>query len=74
MFYGYNKEGGIVFASEAKNLTDLCDRIMPFPPGHYYVDGEFVRYTDITTVNHYNADDMETVCQKIHAPVGTARR
>ena len=66
MFYGYNKEGGIIFASEAKNLTDLCDRIMPFPPGHYYADGEFVRYTDITTVNHYNADDMETVCQKIH--------
>ena len=66
MFYGYNKEGGIIFASEAKNLTDLCDRIMPFPPGHYYADGEFVRYTDITTVTSYNSDDMETVCQKIH--------
>ena len=66
LFYGYNQNGGIVFASEAKNLIDLCDKIMPFPPGHYYADGEFVRYTDITTVNHYNADDMETVCQKIH--------
>ena len=66
LFYGYNQNGGIVFASEAKNLIDLCDKIMPFPPGHYYADGEFVRYTDITTVTSYNSDDMETVCQKIH--------
>ena len=66
MFYGYDAEGGIVFASEAKNLTGLCKRIMPFPPGHYYADGKFVRYTDITTVNRYSSDDMETACQKIH--------
>ena len=39
MFYGYSKkEHQICFASEAKALFDLCDDIMPFPPGHYYLD------------------------------------
>ena len=36
LHYGYDSEGSIVFASEAKNLVGLCDKIMPFPPGHYY--------------------------------------
>ena len=26
---------------------------MPFPPGHYYADGKFVRYADLTTVTEY---------------------
>ena len=32
LFYGYLADGGILFASEAKNLVGLCGRIMPFPP------------------------------------------
>ena len=38
LFYGYSDKG-IIFASEAKNLVGLCDKIEPFPPGCYY-DGE----------------------------------
>lgn len=49
MFYGYSKkEHQICFASEAKALFDLCDDIMPFPPGHYYLDGQFVCYNDLS--------------------------
>ncbi len=48
LYYGYGREGGICFASEPKDLVGLCDRIMPFPPGHYYMHGEFKPYTDIT--------------------------
>ena len=33
LYYGYDKEGTIIFASEAKNLVNLTDKIMPFPPG-----------------------------------------
>ena len=44
LYYGHDSRGTIVFASEPKNLTGLCDRIRPFPPGHYYKDGEFVCY------------------------------
>ncbi len=35
LFYGYPKDGEIVFASEAKNLTGLVEKVFPFPPGHY---------------------------------------
>ena len=36
LYYGYDRDGAIVFASEPKNLVGLCQEIMPFPPGHYY--------------------------------------
>lgn len=65
LFYGYLQDGSIVFASEAKNLVGICDRITPFPPGHYYADGKFVRYCDLTTVNSYSNDDLDTICKTI---------
>ena len=48
LYYGYDEQGSIVFASEPKNLVGICDRIMPFPPGHYYKQGEFICYNDIS--------------------------
>ncbi|MDD5944839.1 MAG: asparagine synthase B [Clostridia bacterium] len=67
LFYGYLKaDGSIAFASEAKNLVGLVEKVFPFPPGFYYADGEFVRYRDLTTVKEYCHDDLETVCSKIH--------
>lgn len=66
LYYGYDKDGVIIFASEAKNLVGLTDKIMPFPPGHYYKGGEFICYCDIAKVDEVSADDLETVCEKIH--------
>ena len=66
LFYGYPADGEIIFASEAKNLIGLVDKIYPFPPGHYYADGEFVCYTDLTKVEKYSADSLEKVCENIH--------
>ena len=65
LYYGHDSRGTIVFASEPKNLTGLCDRIRPFPPGHYYKDGEFICYCDIAEVSSIITDDTETVCRKI---------
>ena len=65
LFYGYDQDGGIVFSSEAKNLVGLCKEVCPFPPGHYYAYGKFVRYADLTTVKEYSQDDLETVCHNI---------
>ncbi len=39
---------------------------MPFPPGYYYKDGEFICYRDITEVSSVCMDDTETVCKNIH--------
>ena len=66
LYYGYDENGVILFASEAKNLVGLTDRIMPFPPGHYYKGGEFVCYCDIAHQNTVCSDDLETVCKNIH--------
>ena len=66
LYYGYDEKGSIVFASEAKNLVKLVKKVMPFPPGHYYKDGEFICYCDITAVDTVCNDDLETVCHKIH--------
>lgn len=65
LYYGYLSDGAPVFASEAKNLVGLCPEIIPFPPGYYYADGKFVRYADLTTVESYSSDDLETACSKI---------
>ncbi|MBQ6021839.1 MAG: asparagine synthetase B, partial [Clostridia bacterium] len=64
-YYGYGKNGAIIFASEPKNLTGLTDKIMPFPPGHYYKGGEFICYNDIAAVEEVCKDDLETACTKI---------
>ena len=53
LFYGQDPSGNMIFASEAKNLTGLCKRICPFPPGHYWKDGEFRRYIDLTSVRPF---------------------
>lgn len=66
LYYGYDTEGSILFASEPKNLVGLCDKIMPFPPGCYYKGGEFVRYRDIAKVDSVCHDSLETVCRNIH--------
>ena len=65
LFYGHLDDGSIIFASEAKNLVGLCKEICPFPPGHYYAYGRFVRYADLTTVTQYSTDDLDTVCKNI---------
>ena len=50
LYYGYTDSDEIVFASEPKNLVGLVGKIMPFPPGHYYIDGKFVCYADMSKV------------------------
>ena len=65
LFYAYDSEGSIIFASEAKNLIGLSDKVMPFPPGHYYEDGKFICYKDLSKRQTYSSDDLETACKKI---------
>ena len=65
LYYGYDKAGRIIFASEPKNIVGLAEKVMPFPPGHYYADGKFVCYRDMTAVAEVRHDDVETVCENI---------
>lgn len=65
LYYGYDDAGTVLFASEAKNLVGLTAEILPFPPGHYYKNGEFICYRDMTKVEEVVTDDLETVCRNI---------
>ena len=36
LYQGWAKDGSVWFASELKCLISHCERIISFPPGHYY--------------------------------------
>ena len=76
LFYGYSESGRIVFASEAKNLTDIADEVRAFPPGCYYADGEFVRYADPAFPGERVRADIETATRNIREKLvaGIAKR
>jgi asparagine synthase (glutamine-hydrolysing) len=62
LFYGYSKiSNEIMFASEAKALIKLCDKILPFPAGHYYVNGEFVCYHDASKHSKLITGDLDEI-------------
>ena len=65
LFYGCSESGHMAFASEAKNLVGWVKKIFPFPPGHYWMDGQFVRYAAPWEVEHYTYDDLDTVTANI---------
>ncbi len=66
LYYGYDVDQHIVFASEPKNIISVCKEIFPFPTGHYYTDGEFHCYRDMASAASYTTEDTETVCEHIH--------
>jgi asparagine synthase (glutamine-hydrolysing) len=40
LYWGRDGEGNLYVASEMKAICDLCTRVEPFPPGHYFRKGE----------------------------------
>ena len=73
MFYGYDKATGeIAFASEAKGLIDWCQDIHPFPPGHYYLNGEFICYNDIADPKVVVDQDLDTITQTLRTKLEKA--
>src|SRR5690606_21347103 len=66
LFYGYDTEGDIYFASEVKSLHSICKTVAPFPPGHCYDGQNFIQYTDIARVETYNNDEQEAIFENIN--------
>lgn len=60
LFYGIQLENSLLaFASEIKALQGICKDIKPFPPGHYYYEGQFVQYADMTKSLAHNDLDYK---------------
>ena len=66
LYYGYDGDGHILFASEPKNLTGVCGKIRPFPPGHYWEDGRFICYARPYEAKAYSSDTPEQISGNIH--------
>lgn len=67
LFYGYMEETKeIVFASEVKAIINVVEKVLPFPPGHYYVKGEFIKYSDLLDIQDYNKDLFEDILLNIN--------
>ena len=66
LYYGRTADDATAFASEAKNLIGLCERILPFPPGCCWDGERFVRYADPAHVDQFVMDGEETVCRRLH--------
>ena len=65
LYWGRTKDGVMCFASEPRNLTSLCDKVMPFPPGCYWRRGRFTRYTDIAKADKFVDGDLDEICGNI---------
>jgi asparagine synthase (glutamine-hydrolysing) len=50
LFFGYDSSGKICFASEVKALMPFCEKVEPFPPGHYYENDRFQVFHDYSKV------------------------
>ncbi len=65
LFYGYDKKGVMVFASEAINLVGIVDKIFPFPPGHFYCEGKFLRYSNVAKPDKKCYDSTDKIFVEI---------
>lgn len=61
LFYGYCENGQIAFASEMKDLIDSCQKVIAFPPGHYFDGNEikpFLELDKFAAATHKNMEDI----------------
>lgn len=66
LFYGYTRNGYIVFGSTVKSLQPISSDIRPFPPGTYYKDGKFTAYTEIWKPEEKKEESLDSICSHIH--------
>ena len=66
LYYGYDNDNNIIFASEPKCITSIAKKVLPFPPGHYYKNGKFICYNDITKVDTVIDDSLDNITKNIH--------
>ena len=66
LYYGYTTSHHIMFSSEPMALIAFCKKILPFPPGHYYMDGTFVCYSNPSIGGKPIIDSIEKITKNIH--------
>ncbi len=65
LYWGESPSGKMLFASEAKNLTGLAKKVMPFPPGCCWDGEKLIRYRDPAAVKTVCRDELDQICGQI---------
>ncbi|MFA6238553.1 MAG: asparagine synthase B [Bacteriovorax sp.] len=65
LFYGKTRDGLMAFASEVKALHEFCEKVSPFPPGHYYDGENIIPYIDLAHVEKYHQLDTSEILDGI---------
>ena len=70
LYYGLTENNEIMFASEAKCLTENCNFITTFPPGNYLKisNKESLTETDIEVLKTQTGNSTNVVFSKYYAP------
>jgi asparagine synthase (glutamine-hydrolysing) len=73
LYYGHDKEGRLIVASEMKALSDVCDDVSEFPPGCTFQKGDeepvkyfkedWMEYDDLPMVE-YKPEEMKAQLEK----------
>lgn len=76
LYYGNDKEGNMIFASELKTLYVVTEDVHEFPPGHYYTpeDG-FIAYRHIRqpeNENIFSENEVPEIMRGIRDQLGRA--
>ena len=66
LFYGYCSNGKIAFASEIKAIMDDCEKVFPFPPGHYYDGKEIIPFLKLYDNNKPQHKDLNFIFENIN--------
>lgn len=66
LFYGYHQtDGQIVFASEAKAIIDVVEKVIPFPPGFVYHNGTFTQFHQLYEISEYHDQMFHEIIENI---------
>lgn len=72
LFFGYSIDGLITFASEMKDLIEICDKIEPVKPGMFYDGKEFLYYTKLYDTKGGEHKDLPTILKSIRSKLEEA--
>lgn len=74
LYIGRDEHGTLYVASELKALEGKCNKIEPFPPGHYLTEAseEFQKWYEPTWRNYDDVKNNETSIEKIRQALDDA--
>jgi asparagine synthase (glutamine-hydrolysing) len=58
LYIGWDKNGVTYVTSEMKTIEPYCEKLQEFPPGHYYINGEFTKWYKPKWVNEIPTESV----------------